>query len=28
VFERMCRDGAHTFYKYAELGGADIAKAV
>jgi len=28
VFERMCRDGAHTFYKYAELGGMDIAKAV
>ena len=28
MFERMCRDGAHIFYKYAELGGADIAKAV
>jgi hypothetical protein len=28
MFERMCRDGAHVFYKYAELGGADVAKAV
>ena len=28
VFERMCRDGAHIFYKYAELGGAEIAKAI
>jgi hypothetical protein len=28
VFERMCRDGAHIFYKYAEIGGADVAKAV
>jgi hypothetical protein len=25
VFERMCRDGAHVYYKYAELGGAPIA---
>jgi hypothetical protein len=28
VFERMCRDGAHIFYKYAELGGAEIAQVV
>ena len=28
VFEQMCRNGAHIFFKYAELGGADIAKAV
>jgi len=28
VFEQMCRDGAHTFYKYAELGGMNIAKVV
>ncbi|MCL1819737.1 MAG: hypothetical protein FWG36_03665 [Oscillospiraceae bacterium] len=28
MFERSCRDGAHIFYKYAELGGADIAKVV
>ena len=28
IFEHMCRDGAHVFYKYAELGGAEIAKAV
>jgi len=28
MFERMCRDGAHIFFKYAELGGADIAKAI
>jgi hypothetical protein len=27
-FERMLRDGAHIFYKYAETGGADVAKAV
>ena len=28
VFERMCREGAHIFYKYAELGGADVADTV
>jgi hypothetical protein len=28
IFEQMCRDGAHVFFKYAELGGAEIAKAV
>jgi len=28
TFERMCADGAHIFYKYAELGGAEVAKAV
>jgi len=28
MFERMCRDGAHIFYKYAELGGAEVAKAI
>ncbi|MCL1821004.1 MAG: hypothetical protein FWG36_10175 [Oscillospiraceae bacterium] len=28
IFERMCRNGAHTFYKYAEIGGMDIAKVV
>jgi len=27
-FEKMCRDGAHIFYKYAEMGGAEVAKAV
>jgi len=28
MFEHMCRDGAHIFFKYAELGGAEIAKAI
>ena len=28
MFEHMLRDGAHTFYKYAELGGMKAAKAV
>ncbi len=28
AFEKMLHDGAHIFFKYAELGGADIAKAV
>ena len=28
IFERMCRDGAHIFYKYAELGGSDVANAI
>ena len=28
AFERMCRDGAHIFYKYAVLGGAKVAKTV
>ena len=28
VFEQMCRNNAHTFFKYAELGGLNIAKAV
>ena len=28
VFEQMLQDGAHTFFKYAELGGMSIAKAV
>ena len=28
MFEQMCRDGAHIFFKYAEQGGAEIAKAV
>ncbi len=27
-FERMLRDGAHIFFKYAEAGGAQVAKAV
>ena len=27
-FERMARDGAHIFYKYAAIGGADVAKVV
>jgi hypothetical protein len=27
-FEKMLRDGAHIFYKYAEAGGAQVAKAV
>ncbi len=27
-FEKMLHDGAHIFYKYAELGGAQIAKAI
>jgi hypothetical protein len=27
-FEQMLHDGAHIFYKYAELGGAQVAKAV
>ena len=28
VFEQICRNGAHTFFKYAESGGMEIAKAV
>lgn len=27
-FERLLQDGAHTFFKYAELGGLNIAKVV
>lgn len=27
-FERLLYDGAHTFFKYAEIGGLSIAKAV
>ncbi len=27
-FERMLHDGAHVFFKYAERGGATVAKAV
>jgi hypothetical protein len=27
-FEQLLRNGAHVFYKYAELGGMNIAKAV
>ena len=27
-FEQMLRTGAHIFFKYAELGGAEVAKAV
>ncbi len=27
-FERMLHDGAHVFYKFAEQGGAKVAKAV
>ena len=27
-FEQMCHDYAHIFYKYAELGGASVAKAI
>ena len=28
VFERMLQNSAHTFFKYAELGGMSIAKAI
>ena len=28
VFERFLKRAAHSFYKYAEMGGLDIAKAV
>ena len=28
MFEQLLRNSAHTFYKYAELGGMSIAKAV
>ena len=28
MFEQMCRSGAHIFYKYAELGGSEVAKVV
>ena len=28
MFEQMLRNGAHIFYKYAESGGAKVAKAV
>ena len=28
VFEQLVRNAAHTFFKYAELGGMSIAKAV
>jgi hypothetical protein len=28
MFERLLHDGAHTFFKYAELGGMSVAKAV
>ena len=27
-FEKLLHDGAHTFFKYAEIGGMNIAKAV
>jgi hypothetical protein len=27
-FEKMLRDGVHVFFKYAEIGGAQVAKAV
>jgi len=28
MFERLLKDGAHLFFKYAETGGCKIAKAV
>ena len=28
MFESMLRRGAHLFYKYAEIGGLEIAKAI
>jgi len=28
VFERMLQDGAHTFFKYAGIGGIKIAKVI
>jgi len=28
IFEQMLKSGAHIFFKYAELGGAEVAKAV
>ena len=28
VFEKMLQDGAHTFFKYAEIGGMRIAQVV
>jgi len=28
IFERILQDNAHTFFKYAETGGINIAKAV
>lgn len=28
MFERMLHDGAHLFFKYAESGGINVAKAV
>ena len=28
MFEQLLRDSAHTFFKYAEIGGLNIAKAV
>ena len=28
MFEQLLKDGVHTFFKYAELGGMGVAKAV
>ena len=28
LFERLLKDGSHSFFKYAEMGGLNIAKAI